>query len=82
MLTLDVVVPTYRADAAVLQSILDLPVPAGVSTQFTVVCDRPGHPEAAAVMAALEKQHAGEHVQPRPLCCTALGLTWKHLQRQ
>jgi len=57
-LTLDVVVPTYRAPDALLRRILALRVPAGVTTQFTLVFDRPDHPSARAVADSLQKEHA------------------------
>ena len=57
-LTLDVVVPTYRAQPERLAAILALPVPPGVSTQFTIICDRPGNAAAARVMADLQAAHA------------------------
>lgn len=57
-ITLDVVVPTYRVPLEGLSRILALPVPPGVTTQFTIICDRPGNAEAAAVLASLERAHA------------------------
>jgi nucleoside-diphosphate-sugar epimerase len=57
VITLDVVVPTFRVPAGVLEAILALDVPPGASTQFTVICDRPGDARAGAVMAALEARH-------------------------
>lgn len=60
VVTLDVVVPTYRVPRAALDRILALRVPAGVSTQFTVICDRPGDAAAAAVIEALQAAHVDD----------------------
>jgi len=56
-ITLDVVVPTYRAPLGFLEKILSLDVPEEVSTQFTIVFDRPGNAEAQEVFSALERKH-------------------------
>ena len=60
VITLDVVVPTYRTPLATLEAILALRVPDGVSTQFTIVCDRPTSSESLAIMAALQAAHCDD----------------------
>lgn len=57
IVTLDVIVPTFRAPLAMLEAILALRVPAGVSTQITIICDRPGHAGSGAVMEMLQAKH-------------------------
>jgi hypothetical protein len=52
--TVDVIVPTYRVPRERLEAILALRVPAGVSTQFIIICDRPGHAAAERVMSELQ----------------------------
>jgi nucleoside-diphosphate-sugar epimerase len=57
-ITLDVIVPTYRANNAILERILALPVPAGVSTQFTLIFDNPDNKAAQSVLQKLQHTHA------------------------
>jgi glycosyltransferase involved in cell wall biosynthesis len=57
VITLDVVVPTYRVPQSTLETILALRVQQGVSTQFTIVCDRPDYAEAVATMKTLQAAH-------------------------
>lgn len=59
-ITLDVVVPTYRVQSSMLARILALRVPPGVTMQFTIICDRPGHSEAAAALEALARAHTDD----------------------
>ena len=56
--SLDVVVPSYRLPRAMLDAVLALDVPAGVSTQFTIVSDRPGWGMGDRVMSELVQAHA------------------------
>lgn len=57
LITLDVLVPTFRAPVEALERIISLSVPPGMSTQIIIVCDRPGHAAAEAAMAALQAAH-------------------------
>lgn len=57
VVTLDVIVPTWRTPRATLDAMLALRVPDGVSTQFTIVGDRPGHAASEAVIGALQAAH-------------------------
>lgn len=57
LVTLDIVIPTFRAPREMLESAISLPVPEGVSTQVTIICDNPGNAEAETLMAELETRH-------------------------
>ena len=55
--SLDVVVPSYRADHALLDRILALPVPPRTVTLFVIQLDNPASPAAQATRAALDAAH-------------------------
>ena len=59
-ITLDVVVPTYRVQPDLLERILALRVPPGVTTQFTIICDRPGNAAATTAIEALTRAHTDD----------------------
>jgi nucleoside-diphosphate-sugar epimerase/GT2 family glycosyltransferase len=57
VITLDVIVPTYRVNKDALERILALPIPPGISTQFTIVGDNPSNANASRVLRELESAH-------------------------
>ncbi|MEI6343602.1 MAG: glycosyltransferase [Verrucomicrobiota bacterium] len=57
-ITLDVVVPCYRANSRLLDGILSLPVPPQVSTMFIIVFDHPESADSVHLFRELEERHA------------------------
>ena len=50
-ITLDVVVPTYRMNIAILEGIVGMEIPLSTSTLFIVIVDNPLAPNIADVLA-------------------------------
>eukprot|EP00698_Gefionella_okellyi_P005530 TRINITY_DN15042_c0_g1_i1.p1 TRINITY_DN15042_c0_g1~~TRINITY_DN15042_c0_g1_i1.p1 ORF type:complete len:652 (+),score=106.04 TRINITY_DN15042_c0_g1_i1:149-2104(+) len=61
-ITMDVIVPTYRCDMAVLSSICALTVPPGVVTRFIIVMDNPAHDYDKLYEQLLPAVHGQRHL--------------------
>lgn len=60
VIALDIVMPSYRANPRLIEGILGVRVPSGVSTMFIVIFDHPESPEARRLLQELEARHAAD----------------------